>query len=251
MKTVLCVIILWPGSHFAYLRLPNNNSLKIIMLSFPKALLALGLLSCASLVQAAPITLYAEHFSVTYDDTQASPYKPALLSGSLDTVYFQSSSFKATSPGAQSAPSAQLVLSLNIDSGYVFSGLSFVERGNYYLSGGGAVGVETDITLTDLASMNSVALNLASDSLNVTQGLTLWELGGVLGPVGQGASQTLQITLDSTLFSSAPTGLAFIQNTYAGFQIMTEPAAVPEPTSLALLLAGILAATLAGRRVIT
>jgi hypothetical protein len=219
------------------------------MLSFPKALLALGLLSCASLVQAAPITLTSNtgHFSVTYA-APVDPFKPALLSGSQDTVYFQSSSFKAMSPGEQSEPGVQLLLTLKIDPGYVFSGLSFTERGNYYLSGGGAVGVETDITLTDLATMDSVALNLASDSLNVQQGLTLWELGGMLGPVG--ASQTLEIKLDSTLFSSAPTGLAFIQNTYAGFQIMTKPAAVPEPTSLALVLAGILAATLAGRRVI-
>jgi hypothetical protein len=222
------------------------------MLSFPKALLALGLLSCASLVQATPITLTSNtgHFSVTYA-APADPFKPALLSGSQDTVYFQSSSFKAMSPGGQSEPGVQLLLTLKIDPGYVFSGLSFTERGNYYLSGGGAVGVETDITLTDLATMDSVALNLASDSLNVQQGLTLWELGGMLGPVGQGASQTLEIKLNSTLFSSAPTGLAFIQNTYAGFQIMTEPAAVPEPSSLALVLAGILAATLAGRRVIT
>lgn len=218
---------------------------------FPKALLALGLLSCASLVQAGPITLYAEHFSVTYDDALVGLYKQGALSGSQDTVYFQSSSFKAMSPGGQSEPGVQLLLTLEIKPGYVFSGLSFTERGNYYLSGGGAVGVETDITLTDLATMDSVALNLASDSLNVQQGLTLWELGGTLGPVGQGATQMLEIKLDSTLFSSAPTGLAFIQNTYAGFQIMTEPAAVPEPSSLVLVLAGILAATLAGRRVIS
>lgn len=224
------------------------------MLSFPK-LLALGLLSCASLVQAAPITLTSDvgHFSVTYaaSTDPADPFKLAFLSGSQDTVYFQSSSFKAMSPGGQSEPGVQLLLTLEIKPGYVFSGLSFTERGNYYLSGGGAVGVETDITLTDLATMDSVALNLASDSLNVQQGLTLWELGGTLDPVGQGAPQTLEIKLDSTLFSSAPTGLAFIQNTYVGFQIMTEPAAVPEPSSLALVLAGILAATLAGRRVIS
>lgn len=223
------------------------------MLSFPKALLALGLLSCASLVQATPIRSDVGHFSVTYAASAdpADPFKQAFLSGSQDTVYFQSSSFKAMSPGGQSEPGVQLLLTLEIDPGYVFSGLSFTERGNYYLSGGGAVGVETGITLTDLATMDSVALNLATDSLNVQQGLTLWELGGTLGPVGQGAPQTLEIRLDSTLLSSAPTGLAFIQNTYVGFQIMTKPAAVPEPSSLALVLAGILAATLAGRRVIT
>ena len=219
---------------------------------FPKALLALGLLSCVSLVQATPIRSEVGHFSVTYaaPTDPADPFKLAFLSGSQDTVYFQSSSFKAMTPGGQSEPGVQLLLTLEIDPGYVFSGLSFTERGNYYLSGGGEVGVETVITLTDLATNNFVALNLASDSLNVQRDLTFWYLDGTLGPVGQGASQTLEIKLDSTLSSSAPTGLAFIQNTYVGFQIMTV-AAVPEPSSLALVLAGILAATLAGRRVIS
>ena len=222
------------------------------MLSLHKAFLALGLLSCVSVAQAAPILLNADHFSVAYDGAQLGPYKPAFLSGSQDTVYFQSSSFKATSPGVQSAHDVLLQRPLTIDPGYVFSGLSFTERGNYYLSGGGAASVATVVTLTNPATLDSAVLNLNSGSLfNVMQGLTLWELGGVLGPIGQGAQQTLQITLDSTLFSSAPTGLAFIQNTYVGFQIMTEAAAVPEPTSLALLLAGFLAATLAGRRVVT
>mgnify|MGYP001030106089 CR=1 FL=1 len=92
-------------------------------------------------------------------------------------------------------------------------------------------------------------LNLASGSqFSAKQSLTLWELGGTLGPVGQG--QTLQITLDGEVFSSASTGLAFVRNTCTGLQVLTTPAAVPEPTSLALLLAGMVGATLARRRAI-
>jgi len=219
------------------------------MLSFPKAFLALGLLSVANLAQAAIIELNADHFSVTYETDQLGPYAQGIVSDSQDTVYFNSNSFKATAPGAQGVASVLLRLTLTIDPGYTFAGLSFTERGNYYLYGDGAVNVETVVTLADLATPDSAVLNLATgSSLDVIQQLTLWELGGVLGPVGPDAPQTLMITLDSTLFSSASAGLAFIQNTYAGFQVMTEPAAVPEPSSWALLLAGILAALLVGRR---
>jgi hypothetical protein len=78
---------------------------------------------------------------------------------------------------------------------------------------------------------------------------TPWELTGSLSTLGLGAPQTLLITLDNTLFASAPTGgLGFIQKTYAGFRVVTQPAAVPEPSSWALLLAGMMAALLVGRR---
>jgi len=51
------------------------------------------------------------------------------------------------------------------------------------------------------------------------------------------------------LFADAPVGsLGFIQKTYVGFRVLTEPAAVPEPSALALLLAGMMAALLVGRR---
>jgi hypothetical protein len=49
------------------------------MSSFPKALLALGLLSCASLVQAAPITPDGDHFTVTHEPSQAGLYKDGFL----------------------------------------------------------------------------------------------------------------------------------------------------------------------------
>lgn len=214
-----------------------------------KILLVAGLAALAHVAVAAPIVLNGDHFSVTYDTNQLGFFTPGAVSGSQDTVFFQSNSFKAQSPGGLSEPSVLLQLTLTINPGYTFAGLSFTERGNYYLFGDGAVSVETDITLSDQATLDSAALNLYSgSSLDVIQQLTLWELGGTLGPVGPGAPQTLLIKLDSTLFASATTGLGFIQKTYAGFQIMTEPADVPEPTSLALLLAGVMAALLVGRR---
>lgn len=220
------------------------------MLALRKAFLILGLLPLVNVVQASPMVLDADHFTVAYDTDQLGPYSQGLVSGSQDTVYFLSSSFKAMTPGGQGAPGAQLQLTLTIDPGYTFAGLSFVERGNYYLLGNGAVDVETSVTLANPNTADSATLALIPGSpLDTLQNVTSWELGGTLGPLGAGSPQTLLITLDSTLFASAPTGIAFIQNTYAGFQVATESAAVPEPTSWTLLLAGMLAAMLAGRRV--
>jgi hypothetical protein len=215
------------------------------------SLVALGLAALTvQPVQAAPIVLDGDHFTVTYDTNQLGPYAPGLVSGSQDTVYFQSATFKATAPSGQGASSVLLQLTLNIDPGYAFAGLSFTERGNYYLSGNGAVNVETDITLSNAATLDSVVLGLAAGSqFDALQSLTPWELGGTLGAAGLGAPQTLLITLDTTLFASASAGIAFVQNTYAGLQILTKPAAVPEPASLALMVAGMLAALLVGRRV--
>ena len=220
------------------------------MLSFSKAFLALGLLSLANVAQASLIEINADHFSVIYDDAQAGLYKQGLLSGSLDTVYFQPNTFSALSAGSQVSTPASLQLTLTIDPGYTFAGLSFTERGDYFLLGGGAVNAAASVQLVNAATLDSAVLNLAPGSpLVQTMASTPWELTGGFSPLGLGAPQTLLITLDNTLFASAPPGgLAFIQKTYAGFRVMTQPAAVPEPSSWALLLAGMLAALLVGRR---
>jgi hypothetical protein len=77
-------------------------------------------------------------------------------------------------------------------------------------------------------------------------------LTGSLSAQGLGLPQTLLVTLDNSLLADATSGsLAFIQKTYAGFNVATvaAPAAVvPEPSSWALLFAGTLAALLAGVR---
>lgn len=221
------------------------------MLSFRKTFLILGLLSFAHGVQATPIVVDADHFSITYDDTQVGLYKSGFLSGSLDTVYFQPNTFVALSGGSQVSTQASLQLTLTIDSGYTFAGLSFTERGDYFRLGGGAVNVASSVQLFNPDTSASAVLNLAPGSpLDQTMRSTPWELTGSFSPLGPDTPQTLQITLDNTLFASARTGgLGFIQKTYAGFRVVTEPAAViPEPSSWTLLLAGMMAALLVGRR---
>jgi len=220
------------------------------MFSFSKAFLALGLLSVANLAQAAIIELNADHFSVSYDDAQAGPYKQGLLSGSLDTVYFQPNTFSALSGGSQASTQASLQLTFTLDPGYTFAGFTFTERGDYFLFGQGAVNAVAGVQAVNADTLASVLLNLAAGTaLDQTGASAPWELSGNLTLPGLGAPHTLLVTLDNTLFADAPVGsLGFIQKTYVGFRVLTEPAAVPEPSALALLLAGMMAALLVGRR---
>lgn len=221
------------------------------MLSIRNVLLGLTLLAAAQVSHAALITLNADRFSVTYDDAQAGVYGQGFLSGSLDTVYFQSSTLSALSGGSPASTAASLQLIFTIDPGYAFAGLTFTERGDYFLFGSGTVNVAARVQAVNADTSASVLLNLVPGApLDNTGNSTPWSMSGSLAS-GLGVPQTLHVTLDNELFANAPVGeLSFIQKTYAGFQIVTvaQPAAIPEPSSWALLLAGMLAALMVGRR---
>lgn len=213
-------------------------------------MLALGLLALANVVVAAPITLTGDHFTVSYESTQTGPYNQGLLSGSQDTVYFQPTTFSALSGGSPASTQGLLQLTFTIDAGYTLAGLTFAERGDYFLFGGGSVNVAASVLAVNPANSASALLSLAPGSpLSQIGGSTPWALTGSIFPVGLDSPQTLVVNLDNTLTANAAQGsLGFIQKTYAGFQVLTRPAAVPEPSSGLLLLAGLLAALLAGGR---
>ncbi len=217
-----------------------------------KAILGLSLLVAANVTLAAPITLTGDHFSVSYDSDLTALYGAGALSGSLDTVYFQPNTFSALSGGSPANTQVLLQLSFTIDPGYTFAGLSFTERGDYLILGGGAVDVAAEILLVNADTAASATLSLAPGTpLEQTDDLLAWQLSGSLAALGLGMPQTLQLTLDNELFANAPAGdLGFIQKTYVGFRVLTaaQPAVVPEPSSVALVFAGILAALLVGRR---
>lgn len=227
------------------------------MSSFTKALLALGLLSCASLAQAAPITLYAEHFSVSYDD--AGLYGQGFLSGSGDTIFFTPTQFKVSSGSGPVSVSSTLALTFIIDPGYAFTGLSYLEGGDYFLMGGATVDAASSIKAENTATLVASSLSLSPGAAldNVTSfasfHTTDWLLAGDLSLVGLGAPNTLQITLGNELIADTPaTGFGFIEKKYLGLSVITEaalpPEAVPEPASWTLLLAGMMAALFIGSR---
>jgi hypothetical protein len=219
------------------------------MRSIPKALLSLVLLASTNLVQAAPITLLGDHFSVTYDDAQAGLYGSGLVSGSLDTVYFLPTTFAAITGGGSASTQAALQLTLSVNPGYTFAGIMFAENGDYFLSNGGSVGASASLQALDPDTLAANSLVLGTGALGEVGGTTLWDLAGLLSPLGLGASQTLQVTLNNALTSAPTEGIGFVQKTYVGFTILTQAEnTVPEPSGLALMLGGMLAAVLAGRR---
>lgn len=222
------------------------------MLSFRKAFLAFGLLSVVNVAGATPIVLDGDHFSVTYDDAQVGVYRQGQLSGSLDTVYFLPTTFAAASGGAPVTRQAGLQFTLSIDPGYVFDGLAFAQNGNYFLSNAGLVDASASLQAVNLDSLVLTTLNLGSAGTLSQAGTTAtWGLAGLLGPQGLDTAQLLQVSLDSTLTSGPVQGLGFIQSTYVGFRVQTRAQAVPEPSALALVLVGALAAVTAGRRLRT
>lgn len=218
-----------------------------------KVLVSLSLFAVANVSLAAPIMLQGDHFTFTYDDSvQAGLYKGGLLSGSLDTVYFLPTAFVAVTGGAPVTTQAGLQFTLDIDPGYVFAGLAFAENGNYFLSSGGQVGASADLQVVNLDTFASSGLVLTTGALSQTGGGTTWQLSGLVGPQGLGAAQSLQVTLDNTLTSQPVQGIGLIRKSYVGFRVQTREAqAVPEPSGLALMLAGMLAALLIGGRRMT
>lgn len=222
------------------------------MLPFRKVLSSLGLLAIAGVAQAAPIILNGDHFTVSYESSQAGLYGQGALSGSLNTLYFQPTALAALSGGTPASTQAPLQLTFSINPGYAFAGFTFTERGDYFLFGAGAVNVAASVEAENTATSTSTLLSLTSgSSLTRTGAATPWQLTGSLSAQGLGLPQTLLVTLDNSLLADAASGnLAFIQKTYAGFNVATvaAPAAVPEPSSWALLFAGMLAALLTGVR---
>ena len=229
------------------------------MLTFHKIFLGLSLFAVANASHAAPITLDGGHFTVSYDSSQADIYGGGTVSGSGDTVFFTPTQFKTSSGSGPASVSSALTLTFTIDSGYAFTGLSYLESGDYFLLGGAAVNVAASVNAVNAASQASsslalspgVALDAVTSFANFRT--TDWVLSGDLSLLGLGAPNILQITLDNTLFASTPeAGYGFIEKKFVGLSIVTEPAlppvSVPEPASWALLLIGMTAALLVGRR---
>lgn len=227
------------------------------MMSFRKSFLVLGLLSLVNVAHAAIITLENDRFSVTYDD--AGLYGQGALSGSGDTIFFTPTQFKTSSGSGRVSVSSSLALTFSIKEGYAFTGLSYLEGGDYFLLGDATADVAASIKAENATTLASSSLTLSpSEALDVVTSFanfhtTDWSLTGGLSLLGLGASNTWRITLENELIADAPaTGFGFIEKKYVGLSIVTEPAlppgAVPEPASWTLLLVGMMAAMLVGRR---
>lgn len=210
-------------------------------------MLGAALLALGGVAQAAPITLYGNGFSLSYDDARTGLYGAGALSGSQDTLYFQPTAFSAFSAGGAVSVAAPLQFTISIAPGYRLGGLVLTERGNYFLSGGGAVDALSIVDLIDAATPALSFLDLFPAQPLTRAGSTVdWEMSGQLLPPG-GVGQIFLVDFESVIGSAPVNGIGFIQKNYVGFRVLTEAHAVPEPAGLALLMAGA-AAWWAGRR---
>lgn len=214
-----------------------------------KIWMGLGLLAFANASSAAPITLYGNGFSLTYDTAQTGLFGAGALSGSLDTLYFQPTRFAAVSNGPEVSTSSSLDFTLSLDPGYRLNGIVLTERGNYTLNNGGLVDVSATLGLTANDTLGATILNLAPAlPLNQVGRISItWDMSGLLAAPASTA-QVFTVTLNDTLIADPTSGIGFIRKNYAGFSIMAAPVAVPEPSALALLLVGAGAALWARRR---
>lgn len=218
------------------------------MLPIRKTLVALGLVLASGFAQAGIITIAGDHFTVSYDESQVDPlYSGGLLSGSQDTLYFLPTSFNVFTDSAASTQ-ASLMFTVAIDPGYAFAGLAFAENGDYFLSDGGQIGAAAALQAVNLDTLMHSTLSMGFSEPGAVGDFTNWALAGLVSASDVGMAQNLQISLDNELTGAPTAGIGFIQKTYVGFRILTEPQSVPEPSGLALMFGGLLAALLAGRR---
>lgn len=219
--------------------------------SSSRYVLALVGVMSASVCSAAMITLNGTHFSVSYDDSLLGLYgNPSLLGG--DTIVFTPTNFKTSSTGAQTTQSANLSMSFTAHSGYILTDMSLQEGGDYYRIGGGLVNVGASLAVTNLSNNSAITLALTpSAPLNAVTSLSSfrtsnWDMVGNLSLLGLGGVSNLGVGLNNTLTASATGGIGFVEKKFVGLRVAAQrgvpPAAVPEPGSLALLAAGLLAA---------
>lgn len=221
---------------------------------------ASGILALCGLVssaQAALITLPGLGFDVVYDDQVLTlgQSAPVILG---NTVVFTPNQLKAESLNGQGAITATSTYSFVITphDGLSVQTISIMERGDYVLRGAGS-------SVTSWGSATATALGQPTNH-TVTQALVLdpglpmtvndglshnWAATGLLDLSGQSAFMSeadVQFSLDTTLLASTSAGSgprrAFIQKKFSGesitLSVATTPV-VPEPATLALLLAGL------------
>lgn len=217
---------------------------------FGRILAAALILGTSPTLLAAPITLSGDHFSVTYDDASTGFYGVGAVA-LPNTVFFTPTGFDASTgvAGGSDIAAASLALRLTLDAGYALTGVTLTERGDYLLLGSGTVAVDADLSISEVAQPgNALSLALSpAGSLNLIGSPTHnWMLSGALTTTSLGAASSFDIVLDNTLrAANTARGLSFIEKKFTGLQFQVartgNPATVPEPGALMLILAGWLA----------
>ncbi|HEX5371640.1 MAG TPA: PEP-CTERM sorting domain-containing protein [Aquabacterium sp.] len=234
------------------------------MKKFAVAALMLGVSSVMSVANAAPVTVDAATYTLTYDDSFLAGSPSVGVAG--DAVTFAGATAVTTSPllgtpsiasyGIDSYNGNPFPIILTAKAGFKITGLTETISGLYNasvsptaagtaMSGAGfqSFWVANDVVQGN--SGNQLLANLSSD----TQPFSSTGAYDVSGSLAL-ASSASKVNLSATgfmIFSNA-TGAALAQTTLSSYKLNVQTSAVPEPEMFGLMLAGLGVAAFSLRR---
>jgi hypothetical protein len=230
------------------------------------AALVLGVSSLLSVAQAAPVTVDASTYTLTYDDSflTVAPGVTPSVTAVGDVVTFSGASvgvgapllgnpFVQVSYGIDSYNGRPFPIILTAKAGYKITSVSEALSGSYY----GVVSPEAEGSAMAGTNLNSywigdddVVLNNGGSNLflNLTAPGTAQGTYTAGGTLALAPTQRARLSaIDFFMFATAA-GSGMAQSSITRYNLNVQTAAVPEPETYALVLAGLMVAGVAVRR---
>ena len=219
--------------------------------------LAVGILLLGQAISgsalAVPVTLTGTTVSFTFDSALSGLFGAPTVSG--DALFFTPTSYKAQSFNGSGFASASQTfnITVNANPGYLVSAVNLTEDGDYYNIGAGAsVAVGGKLYVRDLESpLAPAAVSKIKAALPLTAVTSMADFettdwtshAGVTIPSGWGGADGVvsgvNVTIENILLANSLTSgsAAFIEKKFVGLNVVMAP--VPEPTTYAMMLAGL------------
>ncbi len=196
---------------------------------------------------AASVTLTGDTVDYTFDDALLGLFGTPTLVG--DTLSFTPVEFQAESLNGAGIDLTNNTVNVQVTahSGYTFSSIDMIERGDYMLLGGGSsADVAGQVRVFDVANPASdVTTAIAPDApLDVMSsgGTTNWTASNSTDISGWTDAQTVNVTWQNLLIgeTSANSSMAFVDKKYGGLTATVAAVTpVPEAEVSAMMLAGL------------
>lgn len=195
---------------------------------------------------AASVTLTGDTVDYTFDDALLGLFGTPTLVG--DTLSFTPVEFQAESLNGAGIDLTNNTINVQVTahSGYTFSSIDMIERGDYMLLGGGSsADVAGQIRVFDVANpLSDVTTAISPDSpLNQSGGgnTVNWSASNSTDISSWTDAQTVNVTWQNLLIgeTNASSSMAFVDKKYGGLTAATVAAPIPEAEVSAMMLAGL------------